>query len=469
MFLKLFESQLIAFNDNDKSFAFLNYERISDYSKLNKLFFNILGKPIAERENKKIPYLNSSLFERQQLEEQYGNISNLDNEITLPLCKGSILSKVKNYPKNPRLLKYLLDFLEAYSFSSNVSDESNNKEIINSSVLGLIFEKLNGYKDGSFFTPAYITEYMSEKAIDNTILKKFNSAFRDEKAPCNSIEELRNLLNYDRHIKERKDYYNKIIDSIKICDPAVGSGHFLVSVLNYLVAVKSELGLLDIANKIEVQNDSLVVYELDGETQFQYRRNNAESLRVQKAIFNEKRKVIENCLFGVDINPISVQICCLRLWIELLKNTYYIGNTDEMQILPNIDINIKCGNSLVSGYSVKVGHCAIEEVDGRTTEAKQIKEYKELVAQYKNIDSKVSKSELKKKIKLIKDKLFPPVQLNIFEKFVSQGVFKDSMEWMIEFPELLDINGVFQGFDIIIANPTYGIKQKTKSKSVNQG
>ncbi len=467
LFLKLFESQLIAFNDNDKSFAFLNYERISDYSKLNKLFFNILGKPIAERENKKIPYLNSSLFERQQLEEQYGNISNLDNEITLPLCKGSILSKVKNYPKNPRLLKYLLDFLEAYSFSSNVSDESNNKEIINSSVLGLIFEKLNGYKDGSFFTPAYITEYMSEKAIDNTILKKFNSAFRDEKAPCNSIEELRNLLNYDRHIKERKDYYNKIIDSIKICDPAVGSGHFLVSVLNYLVAVKSELGLLDIANKIEVQNDSLVVYELDGETQFQYRRNNAESLRVQKAIFNEKRKVIENCLFGVDINPISVQICCLRLWIELLKNTYYIGNTDEMQILPNIDINIKCGNSLVSGYSVKVGHCAIEEVDGRTTEAKQIKEYKELVAQYKNIDSKVSKSELKKKIKLIKDKLFPPVQLNIFEKFVSQGVFKDSMEWMIEFPELLDINGVFQGFDIIIANPPYGILNKKQNQKVS--
>lgn len=141
---------------------------------------------------------------------------------------------------------------------------------------------------------------------------------------------------------------------MKICDPAVGSGHFLVSVLNYIVALKSELGLLSIKNKIEIQNDTLVIYESDGETQFEYKRNNRNSLLIQKAIFDEKRKIIENCLFGVDINPNSVQICCLRLWIELLKNTYYVGNTDEMQILPNIDINIKCGNSLVSAYDISV-------------------------------------------------------------------------------------------------------------------
>ena len=466
LFLKLFESQLISFNNNNKSYAFLNFEKNPNFAKLNRLFFNILGKPLNERDEHEIPYLNSSLFERAKLEKQYGNISDLDSEATLSLCKGSILSKVKNYPKNPKLLKYLLDFLEAYNFSSNVSDKDDKKDIINSSVLGLIFEKLNGYKDGSFFTPAYITEYMAETSINNIILQKFNNAFTN-KAPCETIEELKQLLSYDVHKKERRDFYNKIIESLKICDPAVGSGHFLVSVLNYIVALKSELGLLPVPNKIEIQNDSLVVYEQDGETQFEYKRNNQNSLIVQKTIFDEKRKIIENCLFGVDINPNSVQICCLRLWIELLKNTYYIGNTDEMQILPNIDINIKCGNSLISAYDVNVGRCALEALDGRTAEAKSIKEYKNLVAEYKNTESKISKSDLKDQIKTIKNKIFPTRQLKIFENVATQGIFQNSMEWMIEFPELLDENGIFNGFDIIIANPPYGLLNKKQNQKIS--
>lgn len=467
LFLKLFESQLISFNDNNKSYAFLNHEKIPNFAKLNRLFFNILGKPLSERDEHEIPYLNSSLFERSELEARYGNIANLDSETTLALYKGSVLSKVKNYPKSPTLLKYLLDFLEAYSFSSNISDENDKKDIINSSVLGLIFEKLNGYKDGSFFTPAYITEYMAETSINNIVLQKFNTAFREEKAPCTNIEDLKSLISYDVHIKERRDFYNEIVDSLKICDPAVGSGHFLVSILNYIVALKSELGLLPIKNRIEIQNDSLVVYEQDGETQFEYKRNDQNSLFVQKTIFDEKRKIIENCLFGVDINPNSVQICCLRLWIELLKNTYYIGNTDEMQILPNIDINIKCGNSLVSAYDIRVGHCALEKLDGRTAEAKNVKEYKNLVAQYKNIDSKVSKAELKNQIATIKNRIFPVRQLKIFEDVSTQGIYQNSMEWMIEFPELLDENGIFNGFDIVIANPPYGILNKKQNQKIS--
>lgn len=172
-------------------------------------------------------------------------------------------------------------------------------------------------------------------------------------------------------------------------------------------------------------------------------------------------------MFGVDLNPNSVEICCLRLWIELLKNTYYIDNTDEMQILPNIDINIKCGNSLVSAYDVKVGHCAIESLDGRTAEAKSIKEYKNLVAQYKNTDSKISKSDLKTQIKAIKEKIFPVKQLKIFDNIATQGIFSNSMEWMIEFPELLDENGIFKGFDIVIANPPYGIFNKKQNQKVS--
>lgn len=74
-----------------------------------------------------------------------------------------------------------------------------------------------------------------------------------------------------------------------------------------------------------VENDALVVTNDDGEL-FDYRPKGPDSQRIQEALFHEKENIIENCLFGVDINPNSVKICRLRLWIELLKNAYYTGS-----------------------------------------------------------------------------------------------------------------------------------------------
>ena len=99
--------------------------------------------------------------------------------------------------------------------------------------------------------------------------------------------------------------------------------------------------------------DELVITDDDGRF-FRYNPRNEESRRIQEALFHEKQTIIENCLFGVDINPNSVKICRLRLWIELLKNAYYKEDTNfkELETLPNIDINIKCGNSLLSRYPI---------------------------------------------------------------------------------------------------------------------
>jgi len=139
----------------------------------------------------------------------------------------------------------------------------------------------------------------------------------------------------------------------------VGSGHFLVSALNEIIAIKSELRvLLDSSGKslkdyrVEVRNDKLLVYDDEG-TLFAYHPNNKEKQRVQQALFHEKQTIIEGCLFGVDINPNSVTICQLRLWIELLKNAYY-REDGNLETLPNIDINIKCGNSLISRFALDV-------------------------------------------------------------------------------------------------------------------
>lgn len=259
----------------------------------------------------------------------------------------------------------MFEFLDAYDFGAEGGEEiqEDNKTLINASVLGLIFEKINGYKDGSFFTPGFITMYMCRETIRKAVVQKFNET---KKWNCTTLEEL-----YDK-IEDRKEA-NKIVNSIKICDPAVGSGHFLVSALNEMIAVKNDLKILQDRDgkrlkeyQVEVVNDELIVTDEEGEL-FEYNPSNKESQRIQETLFHEKQTIIENCLFGVDINTNSVKICRLRLWIELLKNAYY-KNATELETLPNIDINIKCGNSLVSRFAIDADlKQALKKVSGQLT------------------------------------------------------------------------------------------------------
>lgn len=154
-------------------------------------------------------------------------------------------------------------------------------------MLGLIFEKINGYRDGSYFTPGHITMYMSRYIIRKAVVDKINEV---KGWNCKDIYEVQFRITSLDEAKE----ISGIIDTIKICDPAVGSGHFLVSVLNELIAIKSELRVLidtegrsmnDI--RCTVVNDELVIQDMNGDN-FTYRKGNPESERIQKAIFHEK-------------------------------------------------------------------------------------------------------------------------------------------------------------------------------------
>ncbi len=248
------------------------------------------------------------------------------------------------------VLDYLFKFLNSYDFTS-IKEAQNKKEqdqLINASVLGLIFEKINGYKDGSFFTPGKITMYMAEKAVQSTVITKINQTMGWH---CKTISEIQIRTQDFGFSMENRNKISQAIDSLKVLDPAVGSGHFLVSVLNELIAIKSQLRVLfdangKILNDVQclVVNDELIVQDINGD-RFKYSTKEPGTLRIQKALFNQKRTIIENCLYGVDINPNSVNICRLRLWIELLKDAYY-SETGSLTTLPNIDINIKVGDSL---------------------------------------------------------------------------------------------------------------------------
>ncbi len=539
LFLRLLESLLISFNHFEK--PFLTIENFTNFCALNTLFFEVLAKKNNERSKEikedkilgKIPYLNSSLFDKTPLELKGHEIKLLNNE-RLEIYPKSILKKDEKYKnkKDLPLLEYLFEFLHVYDFTTTPKDIKDNKNtsesrLINPSVLGLVFEKLNGYKEGSFYTPSFITSYMCKESITTIVLDKFNQKYNIE---CEKLKELKNYLKNNYKEDKRKEYLQFLL-ALRICDPAVGSGHFLVSALNEMVRIAFKLGLiasLPLGATLELENDEILIKFSN--KSFIYTRPSSEkeqSHQIQKELFELKKSIIENCLFGVDINPNSCEITKLRLWIELLKYSYYIfeegKNTNALETLPNIDINIKCGNSLIFNFPLNSKLTIGQTLEFSKNLKAEIKEYKNSVMFYKEglgekakilqniaklksliinyfIEQHQAKRHLKESLKTFiseygdgifdistafgmemlkiarhKDnnyKFVPTLTkkqpspigveankllIKIKECYETLENLKNSktLEWRFEFPEVLDDEGDFLGFDCIIGNPPY--------------
>ncbi|ECH6040104.1 class I SAM-dependent DNA methyltransferase [Campylobacter coli] len=517
LFLKLIESNLVRFND-DKNLKFLNFKKIPDFDKLSELFFEVLAKEKSTRKKSEfayLPYLNSSLFEKQSIENTL-EISSLSNDLKLFYYKNTVLKDDKCKAKKGQvgLLEYLFEFLDSFDFGSDdeQSEILSQKELISSSVLGNVFEKLNGYKEGSFYTPSFITSYMCKESITKVVLDKFNAQFDLD---AKDISELRKSLR-----KEDKKAQKELLNSIKICDPAVGSGHFLVSALNVMLSIYDELNLFDEEFYLEVQNDEILITGRKGEF-IEYKRPSTPKDKahlIQQELFHTKKDIIENNLFGVDINPNSCEITKLRLWIELLKHSFYQSFDDEnyhdLKTLPNIDINIKCGNSLVSYFETGKSLNHYPNIKERMGKYKRIvKDYKEGFYTDKNLIAKEIKN-LQESFKnfCLKDKFNKEIKQltnganeyskkygdfladehhdEKFKSFFSKNMFEFSFdekeatkefanlkkeydnifnlesnhpfEWRFEFPEILDDDGNFKGFDLIIGNPPYIRQEELK-------
>ncbi|EAH5455236.1 class I SAM-dependent DNA methyltransferase [Campylobacter jejuni] len=508
LFLKLIESNLVRFND-DKNLKFLNFKKIPDFDKLSELFFEVLAKEKSTRKKSEfayLPYLNSSLFEKQSIENTL-EISSLSNDLKLFYYKNTVLKDDKCKAKKGQvgLLEYLFEFLDSFDFGSDdeQSEILSQKELISSSVLGNVFEKLNGYKEGSFYTPSFITSYMCKESITKVVLDKFNAQFDLD---AKDISELRKSLR-----KEDKKAQKELLNSIKICDPAVGSGHFLVSALNVMLSIYDELNLFDEEFYLEVQNDEILITGRKGEF-IEYKRPSTPKDKthlIQQELFHTKKDIIENNLFGVDINPNSCEITKLRLWIELLKHSFYQSFDDEnyhdLKTLPNIDINIKCGNSLVSYFETGKSLNHYPNIKERINKYKRIvKDYKEgfytdkshINQEIKNLKISFKNfcfaDKFKKEMKSFNDKcekyskkygnflavddenlkFFVSANLTLFDfdekeatkEFANLKKEYDNIfnlesnhpfEWRFEFPEILDDDGNFKGFDLIIGNPPY--------------
>ena len=509
LFIKLVESQVINFNSSEdrEKYEFFKEEKIKSFRSINDLFFKVLALPQESRDEEvnkqfpEVPYLNSKLFECSYLEHHLSTkISSLNVAMMKPY-KDTVITYAGRKEDEIRNINYLIDFLSKYNFGEARTDDT--RELINASVLGKIFEKINGYKDGAVFTPASITNFICKETLERSVVGKLNERMECQ---CQTLQELKSYIpSYG--LRKASDAINEL----RVCDPAVGSGHFLVSALNRLVAIKAELGVLldeddqplTYSCNIGISEDDELEVKL-GNQHFAYRKGVNELTRIQKALFHEKSAIIRHCLYGVDINPKSVDICQLRLWIELLKNAYYDG--DKLVTLPNIDINIKQGDSLLHNLALdfditpilKKNYISIstyKEINDsyKTADKPTRKEYdkilkgiqKELLYISKDKNDRLYKRKTKLAERLGKlgfigyvDPLFhheeiddENVQKEVekiaadLEKVKAQiidreQIYENAFEWRYMFPDVLADDGSFEGFDCIIGNPPYIQLQK---------
>jgi len=336
--------------------------------------------------------------------------------------------------------------------------------------------------------PAFLLSYLCRETVKNVILQKFNHVLG-----CECVD----LLSLSHKIGDNIAEANKVFVSIRICDPAVRSGVFLQTILNELIAVKSQLGLLT-----DKEGNPLYQYKfitgqgglfvlnkkdfrhipLDGST--------TESCRIQEALYDEKVALVQHCLFGVGAEQLQVLTGKLRLWLEIIVHLEGISCIE----IPAIESNIIYGDALVSRFTLK---------DDLLVALKQINQtvadYKRLAGKIKTVAASSDRQYLKELMTLIQNRLIEGIGWHSkdtnelmglrseLSKIMAPGLFPLSdrekhlqnerlsalqakiknqeqqmstyrnhpaffkaVEWRYVFPELLDDKGNFAGFDAMV-------------------
>jgi hypothetical protein len=413
---------------------------------LEPLFFNTLNEPRTNDlancilgENIKIPYLNGGLFEEDELDKMRIDFS---------------------YD----FFKELIHFFSQYNFTIDENDPDDSEVGIDPEMLGHIFENLlEDNKDkGAFYTPKEIVQYMSRQSII-----QYLKTYITEEQYASAIDTLVNTYQVEPILqnKEIASRLTTLLQNVKVCDPAIGSGAFPMGVMNVLFHTRHTLHAF--ADKNGSWNAAQV-----------------------------KREIIQNNIFGVDIEQGAVDIARLRFWLAL------VVDADTPQPLPNLDYKITCGNSLLSRYAIDapIENVFVEYNKDKPEEDKMsFAKYKQLVNDFTNSSDHIAKEDFRETIEAIKkafkvelsnqfklklaklrgkiSTLEAPmlfgerakselkelkklkIQLDKLEQeqddILTNQLYSNAFEWRFEFPQLLEDDGNFMGFDIVIGNPPY--------------
>ena len=422
---------------------------------LEPLFFKTLNEPrdnnLADArlgENIKIPYLNGGLFDKDELDKK---------DIDFPY----------DY------FKELMDFFAMYNFTIDENDPEDSEIGIDPEMLGHIFENLlEDNKDkGAFYTPKEIVQYMSKESVAQYL--KSNTPDELHTAIDSLIKQ--RVVEPILQNKENARLVNKTLAVVKVCDPAIGSGAFPMGVLNVLFDCRH------------------LLYGFIGKNEdFSYAK--------------VKRDIIQNNIYGVDIEKGAVDIARLRFWLAL------VVDENEPQPLPNLDYKIMCGDSLLHRFPLDAPfQNVLKDYNQKNGTHYTLDDYRQWVYDYTDISDHTQKDDFHQRIEDIKhafktelsdkekakiakvrgtienlkmedlfggkkkenEKKIKALQKELKaleqqrEEIESNKIYDQAFEWRFEFPALLDEDGNFTGFDIVIANPPYvpvGTEEKAHYK-----
>lgn len=323
MFLKLLEARLLILHERDSAYAFLRSECIGTFAELDTLCREVLGGGSPEagssRRYPHLPCFDGSTFEPSDLAKHAITLGSLDS--ALPL-----------HARHP--VADLLDFLDAFEFGF---DADADVKRIDAATLGLVFEKLNGYRDGAWYTPEGVATFLAREAITGAVLGRFNHV---KGWRCTTVDQLSKSIS---DLEEART----IFAALRVCDPAAGTGHLLASALDELLAVKSRLGLFDDRNnpalaelRVAAAEDRLVIASANDETP-------AQRQSIDAALYREKRAIVEHTLFGVDIDDQALGLARLRLAFELLAHAVY-DHEGVFATLPDLKTHLRQGNAVLN-------------------------------------------------------------------------------------------------------------------------
>ncbi len=440
---------------------------------LTLLFFDTLNRErtdddfiMPDGKSVKVPFLNGGLFDKEEFDEHLLTFkSKLFHHEDF---EDEILTS-----KNNGNARGFLDFLDAFNFTVYEDSPDDQTVAVDPEMLGHIFENLlEDNKDkGAFYTPKEIVHYMCQESLTEYLCTALK--IKDEVAERESISRLLKEKIVDDILKPRIQALGKALDAVKICDPAIGSGAFPMGLLQEIFGIKE-----------------LIAYETGKEW------NPAEI----------KLNIIQNSIYGVDIEKGAVDIARLRFWLSL------VVDEEHPKPLPNLDYKIVVGDSLISKFDGEIVEIDWERKQSVGKADEYVKNVQRLLVEvadkqqkYFNPNSK-NKKKLQAEIRNLKIELlinqlsfnkelyigktvykggFMPSATNIkhnttrelhivgFDKLISKlkNLLKNTTEpfnhfdWKLDFPETLNPNIVNGngGFDIVIANPPY-IGQKGNNK-----
>jgi len=471
-------SQEKSWGTGDKNFLYHLFNEAEKLKKnfydeyLEPLFYDTLNNPRRNSADpsyssyfkSRIPFLNGGLFEPEY--NWKSSLIYLDNKI----------------------FGRIFDVFDRYNFTVEEESPDDKEVAVDPEMLGKVFENLlpeNLRKGkGAYYTPREIVYYMCRESLVNYLAsnhsniseEKIREYFEYSDALNKDITELNKIWRGESFTPGQWKELDELLKNIKVCDPACGSGAFLIGMLNEIVKLRIFLQLTPDSELFS--KESSAIKELSE--------------------YQLKKETIQNCLYGVDIDPGAIEIAKLRLWLSLIVD-YTLENVEP---LPNLDYRLMTGDSLIEEFEGVKFYNSDKNLDIQISllpqdaeRKKKIKELKAKILEYFNLYDDEMKKQKRKEINDIKDwlvrsalekrkhdlanqrkveetkanmldeksrkkylaswsdKVLAEVKLKeVLDNLHNPNKEKPFFIWKLEF---IDVFADKKGFDVIIANPPY--------------